>query len=326
LADRKDAQSNYFSTYFIDRVSDKRLDDEWLAAKLRDETTRFVPVWNLKNLLTDEDVPRPVYLLPRDVQDLLPRPESMILLGVTYDRTYFAIGLPSDDGSPPSDLAGLGQFRDLRWIASILDERDIALLAYAQAMTYWHSRHRFCGDCGSPTRSLEGGMLRVCTNDQCGQQHFPRTDPAIIVLVTFGERCLLVRKSWWPDGMFSNVSGFGEPGESLEDALVREVGEETGVRVADITYHSSQPWPFPSSLMLGFTAVASNDTIRIDEDELEDAAWFSREDMRSQLLQGTLRLPMPVSISFRLIEEWFDAGDSGQLRAILAQSISPPER
>jgi NAD+ diphosphatase len=126
--------------------------------------------------------------------------------------------------------------------------------------------------------------------------------------------------------MYSNVSGFVEPGESLEGALVREVREEVGVEVVEMTYHSSQPWPFPSSLMLGFTAVASNDTIRIDEDELEDAAWFSREDMRSQLLQSTLRLPMPVSISFRLIEEWFDAGDLGQLRSLLAGAVRSPER
>jgi NAD+ diphosphatase len=299
LTSRKDAQPNHFSTHFIDRVSDKRPDDEWLAARLEDETTRFIPVWNLKNLVTDEDVPRPVYLPPRDVRDLLPEAESTILLGVTPEGTFVAIGLSSDENSPPSELAKLGQFRDLRWIASTLDERDIALLAYAQAMTYWHCRHQYCGDCGSPTQSLEGGTLRVCTNDGCGQQHFPRTDPAIIVLITCGERCLLGRKSWWPEGMYSNVSGFVEPGESLEDALVREVREEVGAEVVDMTYHSSQPWPFPSSLMLGFTAVASNDTIRIDEDELEDAAWFSREDMRSQLLQGTLRLPMPVSISFR---------------------------
>jgi NAD+ diphosphatase len=326
MTNRNDAQPNYFSTHFIDRVSDKRPDDEWLAAKLEDETTRFIPVWNLKNLVTDEDVPRPVYLPPRDVRDLLPEAESMILLGVTPEGTYVGIGLSSEEGSPPSELARLGQFRDLRWIASTLDERDIALLAYAQAMTYWHCRHQDSGDCGSPTRSLEGGTLRVCTNDGCGQQHFPRTDPAIIVLITCGERCLLGRKSWWPEGMYSNVSGFVEPGESLEDALVREVREEVGVEVVEMAYHSSQPWPFPSSLMLGFTAVVASETIRIDEDELEDAAWFSREDMRSRLQQGTLRLPMPVSISFRLIEEWFDAGDLGQLRSILAGAVTSPDR
>jgi NAD+ diphosphatase len=325
MGNHKGSQPNYFSTYFIDRVSDSRPDAEWLSAKLENEATCFIPVWNLKNLLTDESVPRPVYLSPGDAQDLLHEAESMILLGVTPERTYFAIGLSSDEDSPPSGLARLGQFRDLRWIASTLDERDIALLAYAQAMTYWHCRHQYCGDCGSPTQSLEGGSLRVCINDQCEQQHFPRTDPAIIVLITCGERCLLGRKSWWPEAMYSNVSGFVEPGESLEDALVREVHEEVGVEVVEMTYHSSQPWPFPSSLMLGFTAVAASETIRIDEDELEDAAWFSREEMRSRLQQGTLRLPMPVSISFRLIEEWFDAGGLGQLRGILARTIAPPE-
>jgi NAD+ diphosphatase len=316
MNNREATQPNYFSTYFIDRVSDKRRDHEWLAAQLENEATRFIPVWNLKNLLDDEGVPRPVYLLAGDVQDLLPEAESTVLLGVTPERTYFAIGLSSDEDSPPSGLAKLGEFRDLRWIAATLNERDIALLAYAQAMTYWHCRHQYCGDCGSPTQSLEGGTLRVCTNQVCGQQHFPRTDPAIIVLITYGERCLLGRKSWWPEGMYSNVSGFVEPGESLEDALVREVREETGVEVVEMTYHSSQPWPFPSSLMLGFTAVTASETIRIDEDELEDAAWFSREEMRSRLQQGTLRLPMPVSISFRLIEEWFDAGELGRLRSI----------
>jgi len=310
-------QPNYFSTYFIDRVSDKRRDGEWLAGQLENEATRFIPIWNFKNLLTDEgDVPQPVYLSPGDVQHLLPEADSTVLLGVTPERTYFAIGLSSDAGSPPGGLAKLGKFRDLRWIASMLDERDIALLAYAQAMTYWHCRHKYCGDCGSPTQSLEGGMLRECTNEACGQQHFPRTDPAIIVLITHGERCLLGRKSWWPEGMYSNVSGFVEPGESLEDALVREVHEETGVEVVEMTYHSSQPWPFPSSLMLGFTAVAASETIRIDEDELEDAAWFSREEMRDRLQQGNLRLPMPVSISFRLIEEWYNAGSLGQLKSI----------
>jgi NAD+ diphosphatase len=313
----KNPRPNFFSTHFIDRLSVRRQDEAWLAAQLEDETTRFLPVWNLKNLLTDEGVPKPVYLSPGDVQALLPKAESVVLLGVTPERTYFAIGLPSDGDSPPGGLNGQGQFRDLRWIASALDEQDIALLGYARAMTYWHCRHRNCGDCGSPTRSLEGGMLRVCTNERCGQQHFPRTDPAVIVLVTFGQRCLLVRKSWWPEGMYSNVSGFVEPGESLEDTLVREVWEETGVGIKEMTYHSSQPWPFPSSLMLGFTACAANETIRVDKDELEDAVWFSREEIQRRLEQGSLRLPMPVSISFRLIEEWYNAGGRGELGGII---------
>ncbi|GAB4546022.1 MAG: NAD(+) diphosphatase [Anaerolineae bacterium] len=313
---------NFFSTHFVDRLSERRRDDEWLDAQLRAETTRFVPVWKLKNLLTNQATPKPVYLSPDEVQRILPHAESTVFLGVTHERAYFAIGLPPDGDSPPEELGELGQFRDLRWIASRLEEEDMALLAYAQAMTYWHCRHRNCGDCGSPTRSTEGGALRVCTNEGCGQQHFPRTDPAIIVLITRGGRCLLVRKSWWPEGMYSNVSGFVEPGESLEDTLVREVWEETGVRIQDMAYHSSQPWPFPSSLMLGFTARAANNTLRIDEDELEDAAWFSREEMRRRLEQGALRLPMPVSISFRLIEEWYNAGSQGELRQVIPST--PP--
>jgi NAD+ diphosphatase len=308
---------NYFSTHFIDRVSDKRRDAGWLAAQLEDETTQFIPIWKLKNLVRNGKIPEPVFLSPAQVRDLIPTTESTILLGVQDDATYFAIDLPQDD-SPPSMTVALGEFQELRSIASLLDEYHIALLAYARAMTYWHCRHQFCGDCGSPTESKEGGMLRVCTNERCGQQHFPRTDPAIIVLVTCGERCLLGRKSWWPENMYSNVSGFVEPGESLEDALVREVWEETRVEIREMTYHSSQPWPFPSSLMLGFTAVATSEAFQVDEDELENACWFTREEMRSRLEQGTLRLPMPVSISFRLIEDWFSAGDLGRLRDIAA--------
>jgi NAD+ diphosphatase len=308
---------NYFSTTFIDRVSDRRLDDEWLAAQLEAETTRFIPVWQLQNLFKAGEVPEPILLSPHQAQAILPMADSVTLLGVMAGGTYFGIGLPSDDDTPPGGLLETGEFQDLRWIAPTLDEQVGALLSYARAMTYWHCRHRFCGQCGSPTRSAEGGCLRVCTNSRCGQQHFPRTDPAIIVLVSWQERCLLVRKSWWPEGMYSNVSGFVEPAESLEDTVRREVCEETGIQVETISYHSSQPWPFPSALMLAFTAAASDGTIRIDQDELEGGRWFTRGEMHSQLKGGGLKLPMPTAVSFRLIEDWFDMGDLGSLRSVL---------
>jgi NAD+ diphosphatase len=303
---------NHFATWYIDRVADKRRDDKWLAAQLKDERTRFIPVWKLKNLFTVEQVPEPILLSPHEVQNLVPAAGSAILLGVKGGRTYFAIGLPSQQASPP---IGLGQFQDLRQIAPLLDEPDGALLAYARAMTYWHERHRFCGDCGSPTTSVEGGHVRICTNDQCGQHHFPRTDPAIIVLVTLGERCLLGRQPTWREGLYSTIAGFVEPGESLENAVIREVQEETGVKVKETFYHSSQPWPFPSSLMLGFTAVAANETIQV-HDELEKAGWFTRRELHSKLKEGHLKLPSPVSISYRLIEDWFDAGSLGPLRGV----------
>ncbi len=305
---------NYYSSYSIDRASARRRDDRWLADRLDAGTTRFIPVWDQKNLFTTKgDGLEPVFLPAGDARDLLPGADSLTLLGVAGDSAYFALGLPGTGGSPPDGLATRGRFRDLRQVAPLLDERDGALLAYARAMAYWHGRHRFCGTCGSPTRSVEGGMLRVCTNTQCGQQHFPRTDPAIIVLVTCGEHCLLGRQPSWPAGMHSTIAGFVEPGESLEDTLVREVWEETGVEVKEMTYHSSQPWPFPSSLMLGFTAAAADRSLRVDQDELETAGWFTRADLLGRLQAGTLRLPSPVSVAYRLIEGWFDAGDLGRL-------------
>jgi NAD+ diphosphatase len=307
---------NTFTGCPIDRASDRRRDVEWLASRQEDETTRFIPVWQSKNLFAGEETLKPVLLSPGQVRERIPTAESTVLLGVQGDRARFAVGLPSPDDAPPAGLAELGQFRDLRQVASLLDRRDGALLAYARAMAYWHRRHRFCGDCGSPTISAEGGHLRVCTNDRCGQRHFPRTDPAIIVLVTCRERCLLGRKPTWPEGLHSTIAGFVEPGESVEDAVMREVREETGVQVPEMCYRSSQPWPFPTSLMLGFRAQAAHEAIRVDQDELEDADWFTREEIQRGLVQGTLRLPTIVSISYRLIEDWFDAGGLGLLRDV----------
>jgi NAD+ diphosphatase len=308
---------NFFSTYGLDRLTDKRRDDAWLAAQLENEATLFVPVWNLKNLFTREPVAKPVFLPFHEVQTLLPQAESTTLLGIKAQRAYFALGLSSPDRVPPDGLAEWGEFRDLRQAAPLLDEKAGALLAYARAMVYWNRHHRFCGACGSPTRSTGGGSLRVCSNSQCGEHHFPRTDPAIIVLVTCEERCLLGRKAMWPAGMYSCVSGFVEPGETLEDAVVREVCEETAVAIKHMHYHSSQPWPFPSSLMLGFTAEAADWHIRVDGDELENARWFSREEIRDGLGEGSLRLPSPVSVSYRLIEDWFNAGSCGPLKNLI---------
>lgn len=307
-----------FTTRTVDRLADSRADDAWLAVQLRDESTRFVPVWGEKNLFATDKSAKPVYLAPCDVEGLVPTAESLILLGEKRGTTYFAIGLSPEGDALPAGLAELGRFRDLRRVAALLEEGDCALLAYAKAMTHWHHRHRFCGTCGSPTTSAAGGSMRVCTNPQCAEQHFPLVKPAIIVLVTAEDRCLLGRKPEWPEGLYSTLAGFVEPGESLEATVVREVQEETGVEVGDMRYFASQPWPFPSSLMLGFTARATSEMIQIGEDELEDARWFTRQAIRDGLQQGALRLPLKLAISFHLIESWFDASDLGPLRAISA--------
>jgi NAD+ diphosphatase len=286
---------------------------------LQAPSTRFVPVWGSKVLILEEPTPQPILLYAQDLGDLRQQAESVIMLGEAGEHAYFALGLPDTDETLPVSLAKVGDLRDLRSVAALLDHRDGALLAYAKAMTYWHHRHQFCGDCGGPTRSTQSGHLRVCTNPQCGQSHFPRIDPAIIVLVTCGERCLLGRQPTWPVGRYSIIAGFVEPGESLEAAVAREVREEAGIEAEQVRYYASQPWPFPSSLMLGFTAQAASTIIRPNDGELEDVRWLSREQIISELRRGTLRLPPEVSISYRLIESWFDAGGSGSLKHVKSE-------
>lgn len=202
-----------------------------------------------------------------------------------------------------SSLHG-GRFEELRPLSAELPEREAGLLAYARALSIWRNRHRYCGACGAPTLPTRAGHVLACSNAACGQEAFPRIDPAIIVLVTDGERALLGRQASWPASRYSTIAGFVEPGESVEDAVVREVMEETGVVLGEITYHSSQPWPFPSSLMLGFHARAASTTIIRRDAELEDAQWFSRANIAS----GHPRVGARTSISWRLIEAWFDEG------------------
>ena len=196
------------------------------------------------------------------------------------------------------------RFEDLRQIASVLPAEEAGILGYARAMMSWRRRHRFCGSCGARTLPARSGHVLVCSDPGCRSEQFPRIDPAIIVLVSDGDRALLGRQASWPPGRYSTIAGFVEPGESLEDAVAREVGEETGILVDSIEYHSSQPWPFPASLMLGFTARAVTQEVRLRDQELEDARWFTR----AQLAAGTPLLPPRQSISFRLIEHWYEAG------------------
>jgi NAD+ diphosphatase len=178
-------------------------------------------------------------------------------------------------------------------------------------MLFWHSRHRFCGVCGSPTRSEEAGHMRRCTDAECHAMHFPRTDPAVIMLVVDGDRALLGRNKNFPlPGMYSTLAGFVEPGESLEGAVAREVREEAGIVVGAVHYHSSQPWPFPANIMLGFYAEAVSTEVSLDDGELADARWFERDWLLSHEDDDSFRLPRRDSIARRLIEDWL-AGRAG---------------
>ena len=302
---------NTFNTHQLDRASHRRLDDHWINDRLADPTTRLLPVWQLKTLVSGSDALSPVFLSSPEAQDIRTA-YPPILLGLENDCAFFALALSEED-RPPGILTQLGTFQDLRQSAPLLTPGNASLVAYARAIVYWHSRHRFCGDCGSPTTVREAGHMRECTNPDCAQRHFPRTDPAIIVLVTHQDRCLLGRKPSWPPGMYSTIAGFVEPGECIEHAVQREVREETGIEVAGMHYQSSQPWPFPSSLMLGFRADASSTAIHVGQDELEDALWISRDELYDRLVSGTIRLPTDISISRRLIEGWYDEGHLGAL-------------
>jgi NAD+ diphosphatase len=307
---------NSFTASSLDRAAAHRRDARWLAAREVASTTRYLPVWRLQSLFARSE-PRPILLAPEIVRAEVPASATKTFLGVLGEKTFFSVDL-APDADPPRTLAERGTFHDLRQMAALLDRDLGAMLAYARAMAYWHVRHRYCGSCGSPTASQEGGHVRICTNADCGAQHFPRTDPAVIVLVRSGERGLFGRKASWPTGQYSVIAGFVEPGESIEDAVSREVREETGVELAEVVYQSSQPWPFPSSLMLAFGARAAGEAITVDRQELEDARWMTRDELRSGLQRGVLRLPPVVSVSYRLIEDWFDEKAPGALDRVVS--------
>jgi NAD+ diphosphatase len=216
-----------------------------------------------------------------------------------HDKPAFALAIRRDAEAP---FSAFGEFQDLRYLGSVLRADEANLAAHAIALITWHRLQKYCGLCGALTRPESGGNTRICTNDECTTRIFPRVDPAIIVLVSHGDQCLLGRQASWPDGRYSTIAGFVEPGESLGDAVRREVREETNIDVGSVHYHSSQPWPFPASLMLGFTAIANSREIHLNDGELEDAGWFTRKELQS----GFPKLPYRLSIARRLVDDWLN--------------------
>ena len=300
---------NVLAGPYLARVAHWRKDEERLRAALEDPATLFVPVWHARSAVVTSSDGRASAYFANGTQALAGLDTSgFILLGEFHERVVFAVAVA---GEAPPALASGAELHDLRLIAGELSVEEAALLAYARAMVHWREHNRYCGRCSLPMNAVQGGHVMQCSNPTCAHQQFPRLDPAVIVLVTDGERALLGRQPAWPPGRYSTVAGFVEPGESLEDAVAREVREETGVIVDEVEYHSSQPWPFPSSLMLGFTARARLTDIDLSDEELEDARWFTR----AQLAAGEIALPTTHSISFRLIEDWYDSGAERPLRA-----------
>jgi NAD+ diphosphatase len=299
---------NVYASGGLDRVAHWRTQADWLERLGGDGATRVVAVWRSRNLIVSGESPEAVFLPAAEARSLLTEARSVALLGLLDDVPHLAVDLSHLDEADARRRAGsVGDWTDLRLVGGLMERRQAALLAYARGLMHWHTRHGFCGVCGSPTEIVEAGHVRKCTDANCGTSHFPRTDPAVIMLVHDGDKGLLGRQKIWDPGRYSTLAGFVETGESLEDAVAREVFEETGIRIKNVRYHSSQPWPFPASLMIGFHADAASTEIDLTDSELEDAQWFTRQQMRDFHAVGK-SLPRVDSISRRLIEDWLAQG------------------
>ena len=300
---------NVFSGVPLDRVDHLRTDAAWIEAKLQDPASRFVPVWNQQSIVFDGAEPRAALNDRQSIDELLDANAPLALLGVAPDEdgiAHFAVDfshLPEE--TLTARYAG-GALMDLRDSVQLVPAHEASILAYARGLMYWHRKNGFCAACGHKSEARRAGHERACTNPACGAVHFPRTDSAVIVLVHDGDDCLLCRQSHWPRGMHSTLAGFLEPGESLEEAVAREIFEESGVQVADVRYHSSQPWPFPASIMVGFMAKAESREINVDDKELEYAHWYGRDWLRNVVDSDEFRMPGKYSIARRLIGDWID--------------------
>jgi NAD+ diphosphatase len=306
------AFTNTFAGNPLDRASDRRADADWLAERLGSSESLGLAVWNGRPFVekTKDGTWQIAYLPSRLVAELSGGDERLLFMGLWQDTAVFAVDLEGQanpaDGGP---LQGLGEFSDLRAIALQLPGPDAAILATAKSMFEWRRRHRHCAACGEPSVPKDGGWKRQCP--ACEAEHFPRTDPVVIMLAHHGERCMLGRQEAWPKGMFSALAGFLEPGESIEEACARELAEEAGLRTRAVRYHSTQPWPYPSSLMIGLIAEVEDDEGTPDQTELSEVRWFTREEAR-RLIAGELpdaKAPGAMAIAHQLIKAW--AEDEG---------------
>ncbi|MCB1744287.1 MAG: NAD(+) diphosphatase [Gammaproteobacteria bacterium] len=299
----------------LDRADHQRRDPDWVSARLSDPRSRFLALSGLNPLVhaapPNGGEPRLAWQGPELAVHAATHAQP-VLLGLDDDVAHFAIDVGADfDAQTGLGLTTDTRFEDARAIATELPVEQAGTLAHAKSLVDWHARHRFCANCGAITEPRNGGKERRCP--QCAHHHYPRTDPVVIMVVTDGQRCLLGRSRRRPTGRYSALAGFVDQGESIEEAVRREVKEEADIDIGEVRYHSSQPWPFPSSLMIGCIARALSTEIRIDDVELADVRWFSRDEVREAYAQGQspgegLRLPGRIAIAHHIIKAWLEGG------------------
>ena len=312
-AAEKDGQIMEFINTFagspLNRMGNERRNEQWLKEELNGAATCFLPMWQLRALMMPGEDLRIGWCRKEDVQRFLNQGATTLLLGQVNGVSHFAIDVsaagPRRENAP---LQEYGKWVDVRSAAASCSQDDAAILAQARSMLDWHARHGFCSVCGKPSEMGEAGYSRKCEDEECGSMHFPRTDPVTIMLVLDGENCLLGRQKIFAPNSYSALAGFMEPGETIEETVRREVFEEAGIKVGDVRYIFSQPWPFPSSLMMGCFANAETTEINVDTNELEEAHWFTRDEVHDRVNswqdQSKLRMPAPLAIAHQLAAAW----------------------
>jgi NAD+ diphosphatase len=311
------SENIHYSGLLLDRAAELRKDPGWLEDQWNRADCRILLMKNDANLMrwqvAQEKSPVSIKHTLHEVEDLLAQASNRIFLGRENGAPLFALDVSHCDADVMQPILADNEFIDLRQAGWLLNSQEAALLAYARGLLYWHRHCGYCGTCGSPTELRHGGHMRLCSNNHCARMTFPRTDPAVIMLVEHWPasgppRCLLGRNARFAARMMSTLAGFVDPSESLEETVAREVFEECGIEVDRVTYQASQPWPFPSAIMLGFRARALTTDIRVDQIEIEEAGWFSADELSDFGEWGNegegYCLPRRDSIARFLIESW----------------------
>jgi NAD+ diphosphatase len=295
-----------FSGNPLDRAANQRRNKDWLLEQLDAPTSRYLPFWRLQPLAREAERSELCWL-DASVRSYLDFDDTPLLLGIRDGVAHFAVDL----SALPDPLATLSvadaAFCDARKIAVSLAEGDAGILAQARSLFEWHARNRYCGSCGAPTAVGGGGGVRVCTS--CNTEHFANPHPVVIMVVWRGDRCLLGRGRGWGVERYSALAGFLDQGESIEEAVAREVQEEVGLTVDEVSYVASQPWPFPMSLMIGCMAHVSDEDVTVDEEELAGARWFTRDEISSAFASPEsvdFGIPGPIAIAHHLIKAWIE--------------------